>query len=158
MERRVGKLEWMLLVPLLAIVASGWQYHVFMLSQEHAHAVGLSGVVYGSFGYMWVQRRQVSEYSAILTSGTISILLGWLVLSVILTQMGIWGVANTAHATGLVFGALTGLVFSANWWMRLFAFPMMLFMLAVAVTPLLFPGEEVGEVVRQFGEQVLKCC
>jgi len=155
-ERLAGKMEWMLLVPLLAIVASGWQYHVFEFLQEHAHAVGLSGVVYGCFGYMLVQRRQVAEYAEILTSGTISILLGWLVLCVILTKMRIWEVANTAHLTGLVFGALTGLVFSARWWIRFLAFPLVLFMLAVAVEPFLFTGEEIGEAVRQLGREVLK--
>ena len=38
-------------------------------------------------------------------------MLGWAVLCVVLTQLKILGVANTAHFSGLIFGAICGFIY-----------------------------------------------
>jgi len=66
---------------------------------------GMSGVVYGLFGYIWIRRTVQPSSGFMLDSGTVFILLLWLVLCF----TGSFGpVANWAHLGGLVGGMLIG--------------------------------------------------
>ena len=66
---------------------------------------GMSGVVYGLFGYSWMQARYASKGFALSDQDTLW-LMGWFVLC----ATGLVGhIANIQHALGLVFGLLAGM-------------------------------------------------
>ena len=66
---------------------------------------GLSGVVYGMFGYMWMKSKFDPESSFNIPPNMVVILIGWFFLC----MTGAMGsVANMAHAGGLGMGMLIG--------------------------------------------------
>lgn len=68
---------------------------------------GMSGVVFGLLGYLWIRGRRDPSYGMQLSRQTVIMMLGWLALC---TAGIIGAVANVAHAVGL----LTGLAW--GWW------------------------------------------
>ena len=92
------KLLWMVLV--LAIASNLSQY----LLSGPAFG-GMSGVVYGLFGYAWIRGKVDPASGYYLDALTIGIMLLWFFLCL----FGVLpGVANAAHTAGLVFGMLWG--------------------------------------------------
>lgn len=70
-------------------------------------SVGLSGVVYGLFGYIWLRGRYDPTFPARMPRNTVMWMMGWYILC----WTGMIGpIANWAHTGGLVAGALLGLV------------------------------------------------
>jgi GlpG protein len=66
---------------------------------------GMSGVVYGLFGYTWMQARYASNGYSLSDQDTLWIM-GWFVVC----ATGLVGhIANAQHALGLVFGLLAGM-------------------------------------------------
>jgi len=66
---------------------------------------GMSGVVYGLFGFTWMQARYASKSYSLTDQDTLWIM-GWFVLC----ATGLVGhIANAQHALGLVFGLLAGM-------------------------------------------------
>ena len=66
---------------------------------------GMSGVVYGLFGFIWMQARYASNGYSLSDQDTLWIM-GWFVLC----ATGLVGhIANAQHALGLVFGLLAGM-------------------------------------------------
>ena len=70
--------------------------------------VGLSGVVYGMFGLVWIGRRWRPELNAVCSTQTAQILIGWFFFCILLTYTGHMMVANIAHGAGFIFGVLYG--------------------------------------------------
>jgi GlpG protein len=68
---------------------------------------GMSGVVYGLFGYVWVKSMFVPEPGFRLSQGTVIILIGWLFLCM---TPAIPQVANVAHVVGLGVGMVMAYV------------------------------------------------
>ncbi|MEM9191074.1 MAG: rhomboid family intramembrane serine protease [Myxococcota bacterium] len=105
-ERRQSSLFFVGLVVVLALVSNTAQYLV-----EGPFFVGMSGVVYGLFGYVWIRGRfdPASGYGM---SGTnVALMLGFFVLC--FTGM-VGNIANTAHAAGLFLGAAWGYLGSGD--------------------------------------------
>lgn len=110
-EALAGHRVLLLIVLAIAIGANVGQY----LWQPDNLFGGLSGVVYGLLGYLWIRHRIAPHPLSQLTPGILPLMLVWLVLC--LAGVVDWfiqgGVANGAHVTGLVigiaFGALAGL-------------------------------------------------
>jgi GlpG protein len=71
---------------------------------------GLSGVVYGLLGYIWVRNKLAPHPLLGLTPGIFPLLITWLFvcLAGVVDLFLQGGVANGAHVTGLVIGALFG--------------------------------------------------
>jgi GlpG protein len=66
---------------------------------------GMSGVLYGVFGYVWMKSRFEPDLGLSMTNETVLILMGWFVLC----WLGVLGdIANGAHTGGLVLGLLVG--------------------------------------------------
>jgi GlpG protein len=102
--------SWRVLAVLVLItaVASDYGQYLHMSRQEHWFPAfgGMSGVVYGLFGYIWMKGRNEPELGMILHPNTINIMLFWLVLC----MTGVMGpIANAAHVVGLASGVLLGL-------------------------------------------------
>jgi len=71
-----------------------------------ASAMGLSGVVYGLLGFVWVRSRLDPRSPIVPAQSTIVFMLFWMLLGF----MGVMKMANWAHAGGLVLGMLWGAV------------------------------------------------
>lgn len=70
---------------------------------------GMSGVVYGLFGYLWIRSRFDPWSGYYVHSGVVYLMLTWLVLCF----TGVLGpIANAAHLTGLVLGGIWSLTLS----------------------------------------------
>lgn len=97
-ERRYGSLRYASLVLVLAVASGLTQYAVVS-----PYFLGMSGVLFGLFGYAWVQGRlNPIGFGFVLSSQTVLILMGWFILCF----TGLMGpIANWAHTGGLVFGA-----------------------------------------------------
>jgi membrane associated rhomboid family serine protease len=104
-ELTVGKIRFGILLLLLAWMASFSQLFI-----ERAPGIGLSGVVYGVFGFM-LGAAPVNRFYLWFVRKNAAMLIGWAVLCVVFTQFKIMNVANAAHFGGLIFGALCGLYY-----------------------------------------------
>lgn len=72
--------------------------------------VGLSGIGYGLFGFLWVLGKRDHRFADAISSQTTQLFIGWFFLCLALTYTDVWKVANVAHAAGAGFGALAGLI------------------------------------------------
>ncbi|HEV3341484.1 MAG TPA: rhomboid family intramembrane serine protease [Pirellulales bacterium] len=91
----------------LAVFAIGSQAAEYALARG---GVGLSGVGYGLFGFLWVLSKRDARFSDAVSAQTAQLLIFWFFLCLALTYADIWHIANVAHAAGAGFGALAGLV------------------------------------------------
>jgi GlpG protein len=99
-ERRLGSFRFMLLVLVVA-----WASNYVQFIARGPNFVGMSGVVYGLFGYAWVRGRIEPTSGLYLRSSVAVIMIGWFVLC----AAGLVGnVANWAHGAGLAAGVLLG--------------------------------------------------
>lgn len=74
--------------------------------------VGLSGVGFGLFGFLWVLSKRDYRFRDAITPQTTQFIIGWFFLCIALTYTGLMPVANVAHGAGAGFGALAGLAVS----------------------------------------------
>lgn len=72
---------------------------------------GMSGVVYGLFGFIWIRSRYDPISGFHLDRIVVIMLIGWFFLC--LSGL-IGGIANTAHGVGLVFGMAWGYITAYN--------------------------------------------
>jgi GlpG protein len=100
-ERRQSTRLLVAMFFLIALVSNVAQYLV-----SGPYFVGMSGVVYGLFGYIWVRGRLDPGSGLGMTQFAVVIMMGFFVLC----WTGLMGpIANVAHTGGLVVGALWGL-------------------------------------------------
>lgn len=72
---------------------------------------GMSGVNYALFGYIWMKSRYEPESGFYIDPTTVFILVGWFFLGV---AGIIGGIANVAHAGGLIIGMVIG--YAGKFW------------------------------------------
>lgn len=100
-EARRSTLNLLAVVAVTEVCSSLAQYYV----TGHASFGGMSGVVYGLAGYVWIRGKYDRASGLFLDSQSVTILLAWLVIC----YTGIFGpIANTAHLAGLVVGMVWG--------------------------------------------------
>jgi membrane associated rhomboid family serine protease len=102
-ERAIGSNRYLGLIVLLALGASATQFLV-----QPNPSVGLSGVVYGLFGFLFALRLYKDYARVVMTDSIMKQFIGWFVLCWILTYASNWRIANFAHAGGLAVGWLVG--------------------------------------------------
>ncbi len=73
-----------------------------------APAVGMSGVIYGLFAYLWLRGRYDPSFRYGVDRSTVL----WLMIWYVLCFTGFMRIANGAHTAGLVLGALWGFLAS----------------------------------------------
>ncbi len=105
-EARKGKLRFLLLVLVTAILSNLAQYVV-----SGPTFGGMSGVLFGLLAYMWMQGKFNPASELALHPQTVTLMIAWFVLCLV----GIIpNVANGAHAAGAAVGAAWGYL-SARW-------------------------------------------
>jgi GlpG protein len=108
-ETRLGSWRMALLVLAVALVSNVGQAYF-----SGPWFGGMSGVVYGLFGYAWFKSRLQPELGIFVHPNTVTLLLLWLVLC----MTGLMGnVANWAHGLGLATGVV--IAYAPIWYRRL---------------------------------------
>ena len=105
-ETRRGSLR-LLGLTLATAVCSNLAEYVYMVRFQHQFPLflGMSGVGFGMFGYIWMKSRFDPTASIQIEGSLVFLFLAWLVLC----MTGLIGhVANTAHAFGLLSGMAIG--------------------------------------------------
>lgn len=105
-ERLAGHGNFLLI---LAAIAAGSNVGQYLWSPGGLFG-GLSGVVYGLLGYIWVRNRLAPHPLLGIAPGIFALMMIWLIvcLAGVVNLFLQGGVANGAHVTGLVIGALFG--------------------------------------------------
>ncbi len=95
------------MVLVLAVICNTGQYVV-----SGPLFIGMSGVVYGLLGYIWMMTRFQIGTLYLLSQQTVLLMLIWLGLCLFYI---IPHVANTEHIVGLLVGVAWGFVRSGGW-------------------------------------------
>lgn len=98
-EFETDKTNYIFLIVTAALISS-----LAQLGFSDSTGIGLSGIGYTLFGFLFIKGRTSDEYKGFLKKKTIHLFLFWLILCVFLTQAKIWNVGNAAHIAGLVWG------------------------------------------------------
>ena len=101
-ERNEGRFFYVVLLIVIAAFSNVAYYLVAGPNFE-----GMSGVVYGLVGYLWVKGILNPRPSYDLDPALVRFFVIWYIFCLILTFMG-FGVANTVHGVGAVMGILVG--------------------------------------------------
>jgi GlpG protein len=105
LETLYGAFRYAIVLIVLAWVASAAQIDV-----EHIVGIGLSGVIYGIFGFM-IGASPNNPFLWWFVKKNAPMLIGWAVLCVVLTQMHVLAIGNGAHFGGLIYGIIYGLIY-----------------------------------------------
>jgi GlpG protein len=98
-EGRMGTLHLLLLVVVIGVASNVAQYHV-----SGPVFGGMSGVVYGLLGYVWMKGKYDPDSGLFLHPSTVMMMLIWLVFGF----TNILPMANTVHTVGLAVGVVWG--------------------------------------------------
>ncbi|HKY62380.1 MAG TPA: rhomboid family intramembrane serine protease [bacterium] len=100
LERKLGSLHFLILVLAFAILSNLGQYWM-----KGPNFGGMSGVVYGLLGYVWIRGRVDPHSGLSLNQSVVTMMILWFFLCL----TGLMGpVANWAHGVGLAAGMLWG--------------------------------------------------
>ena len=108
-ELRRGSLRLGVMILVLALVSNGGEYFYQERIDPGAPQLfgGISGVVCGLFGYVWMKGLYEPEQGMILHPNSVTFGLLW----VALCMTGIFGsIANAAHVAGLIMGVGFGVL------------------------------------------------
>lgn len=132
------------------IVLTTWLGSTAELAVSGQTGVGMSGMVYGLFGYMLALRTRKPVYRFVLHPKVVLLMLGWLVLCFAMKKAGTMNVANMAHLGGLVAGVLAGAA-SGEWKVSRPAAVTAALLVAVSVVTLFWaPWQDDWRVARAF--------
>lgn len=74
-----------------------------------AEFAGMSGVVYGLFGFIWAQSIRWPNNPLRMDTLTIFVIIGWQVICIVSPE---WGFGNLGHIAGLIFGVVAGAIYA----------------------------------------------
>jgi GlpG protein len=91
---------------ILLILGTGIPAHLAQYAWDYnPNFGGMSGVVYGLFGYIWAHSRNDPKAKVDVDDGTVKVMIIWLFVC----MTGAFGpIANTAHLVGLIAGVAIG--------------------------------------------------
>lgn len=107
-EKHAGALHFFLLVTTIAVASNMGQY----LWTHSVRFGGLSGVIYGLLGYLWMHHWLARDEVYALPRELLGFMLAWLVIGMtgaLDVLLGV-GIANAAHFVGLLTGMSLGLL------------------------------------------------
>lgn len=102
LEKHLGLARYGAILILLAAGSGAAELAVF------EGGIGLSGVVYGLFGILWIMGRRDPAFADLVDSRTAGLFIAWFFLCVLLTVLNVLQIANVAHAAGLLLGLILG--------------------------------------------------
>ena len=108
LERVYGHLRCAAIFLVLAFGSSLAQFTVF------SGGVGLSGVVYGLWGMLWVLEKHDLRFADAVDYQTSRLFVFWFFLCIVLTLVNVMPVANVAHGVGALLGVLMGFAISGS--------------------------------------------
>jgi membrane associated rhomboid family serine protease len=95
---------WLLgLMTVLALISGAAQFAV------GSGGIGLSGIGYGLFGFLFVAQRRDARFADAVDAKTSQLFGVWFLLCLALTRARIWNIANMAHAAGAFAGFAAGI-------------------------------------------------
>jgi len=100
-EQVYGHLRTAVLIILFALGSASFEF-AFAVG-----GVGLSGVVYGFFGLVWVLSKRDDRFREAVDERTVQLFVLWFFFCIVTTVLHIFSVGNIAHGAGAVLGALT---------------------------------------------------
>lgn len=103
-EREYRSLRALALYAFLAAASSAMEY-AFL-----SGGVGLSGVGYGLFGFLWTLSRFHPRYRNALSSKVTQLFVAWFFTCIFLTYARVFSIANIAHLVGAISGGLAGMI------------------------------------------------
>ena len=117
-EWRRGRYRYLALVLAVSVACNLAQYFLGRLGESESLASlprspnfgGMSGVVYGLLGYVWMKGRFQPELGLGIDRNNLILMIGWLVLCMTPWSYSLIGtrVANVAHVAGLLMGMFIG--------------------------------------------------
>jgi GlpG protein len=115
-ELTLGSRVLLLLFLVIALVSNSAQY----IAGGVGIFGGMSGVVYGLLGFLWIAPRLQPRWQFFLPPGLVVFMLGWLVVCLVglVEVLGFGAIANAAHVGGLLAGMVLGALAGA-WSVRL---------------------------------------
>ena len=111
LERGIGGARWVIF-----LVAAAWVSSSAQLAVSDDTGIGMSGVLYAFFGFMWLTRDRYPGFRSVVDDNARNLFLFWAVGCLVVTHLGYWNVGNTAHFSGLGFGILLGLAVARPRW------------------------------------------
>jgi membrane associated rhomboid family serine protease len=115
LEARLSPPQLLGLFALTGLGSSAAQYAVGV------GAIGLSGVVYGLVGFLWLAGRLRDDLAGVLGTSTARFFVGWFFICLLLSYFGIYPVANVAHGVGAFLGIAAGWAYASPYprsWIR----------------------------------------
>ncbi len=116
-ERARGRGKLLALVLVLAVGSNVAQYYFggqvvwerFLPRMEIPSLLfgGMSGVLYGLFGYVWMKSRLAPDLGLFMHPNTVVLMIGWFLLCMT-DAAPVRNVANVAHGAGLLLGLILG--------------------------------------------------
>ena len=108
LERSIGSPAYLVLY-----VVSGALAATFQLAVSDTTGIGASGAAFALIGFMWIVRDRYPLLRDVMHARTMRLVSIWLVGCVVVSWLGVLPIANTAHFSGLAFGAaLAGALFA----------------------------------------------
>lgn len=113
-ETRERSWKLIFLVLVIAVISNVAQFYLsgvtfdngsLKLDRHHPYFGGMSGVVFGLFGYVWMKMRFQPSMQYELHPQTVVLMMIWLVVCM---TGAVGQIANTAHVAGLLVGVLWG--------------------------------------------------
>lgn len=99
-EESFGWLRTTGIILLFAVGSAAAEFAVFR------GGIGLSGVVYGMFGFLWILGKRDLRFFAVVDRPTIHLFIIWFFVCIVLTVADILRIANVAHGVGWILGMM----------------------------------------------------
>lgn len=103
-EQTIGSRRYLAFFLAAAFVSSSCEFAL----GDHM-GIGMSGVVYAIFGFVWATRWRYPGFKQLLNSELISLFILWMGGCFLATRLQMVPIGNVAHMTGLMFGGAIGL-------------------------------------------------
>ena len=143
LERVIGPLRMLAFFMTAAIVSSGVEFAV-----SGSTGIGVSGVVYAIFGFMWIASANVEPFKKAVPKRIVVLFLGWGVICILATLLKTMNGGNAAHISGLLFGAGVAAAFVLKKRVPLMVAGLSVLLL-IAVVPLFWCPWSAGWVSKQ---------